>query len=471
MSTYIHFTAEEKYRANEVDLIYFLEMQGEKLLRSGREKRLDSDRSITIRGNRWYDHGNGEGGLAIDFIQYFYGMSFPEAVALLLGDNKGLTYKRVKENEEKERKLFILPNKNTNMRRVYAYLIEARHIDRDVISFFAKEKLLYESCEISKDKRKEYHNAVFVGLDGNGIPRHGHKQGLYTRGKSFKGNVDSSNPCYSFNYMGGSNKLYVFEAPIDMLSFISIHQENWKEDNYLSLCGLSEQSMLKMIEVYPNINQVVLCFDNDIAGIEASEKFEDILQNKKVDCKMLFPKYKDWNEDIKASLNLPVKPSEEHPQYILLDDTCSEIYDLALESKGKRITIEELNKVYEKCKEDKGMGQIVKNFKELSALSLLLAEQEYKQLGVEQDIETIINRLYKNYKAYENRAGLKNRLGSIGKIIGEIERYEGIISKEDKKKIAKQFESILEDTIKAIILMRVNQFKKSQNPVREMAMQ
>lgn len=470
MSTYIHFTEEEKHRANEVDLIHLLEMQGEKLLRSGREKRLDSDRSITIRGNRWYDHGNGEGGLAIDFIQYFYAMSFPDAVTFLLGDNQGVEYKKARDNEREENKPFILPNKNTNMRRVFAYLIKARHIDRDVISFFAKEGLLYESCEMSKDKRKEYHNAVFVGLDGNGIPRHGHKQGLYTRGKPFKGNVDSSNTCYSFNYIGGSNKLYVFEAPIDMLSFISLNQENWKEDNYLSLCGLSEQAMLRMIEVYPNIKQVILCLDNDIAGIEASEKFENILLNGGVDCKILFPEYKDWNEDIKASLNLPAKLSEDHPQYLLLDDTCSEIYDLASESKGKKIIIEELDKVYKKCR-DNGIGQIVENLKELSALSLILAEQEYKQLGAEQDIEIIINRLFNEYKAYENRAGFKNRLDSIGKTISEIEKHAGIISRGEKEKIAKQYESILENTVKAVILMRLNQFKKSQNPVREMAMQ
>lgn len=469
MSTYIHFTEDEKHRANEVDLVHFLEMQGEKLLRSGREKRLDSDRSITVRGNRWYDHGNGEGGLAIDFIQYFYGMSFPDAVRILLGDNQGVAYKKARENEKVEIKSFLLPNKNTNMRRVFAYLIKARHIDSDVISFFSKEKLLYESCEISKDKRKEYHNAVFVGLDENGTPRHGHKQGLYTRGKPFKGNVDSSNPCYSFNYMGGSDKLYVFEAPIDMLSYISMHKENWKEENYLSLCGLSEQAMLKMIEVYPNISQVFLCLDNDISGIEASEKFEGILLNRGVDCKILFPKYKDWNEDIKASLNLPAKPSDEHPQYLLLDETCSEIYDLALESKGKKIIIEELNKVYGKCKDN--TGQIVENLKQLSALSLILAGQEYKQLGGEQDIEIIINRVFKDYKAYKNRASFKTRLCSIGKTINEVERDTGIIFKKEKMKIAKQYESILENTIKAIVLIKQDELKKSQNQVREMTMQ
>ena len=87
MSTYIHFTEDEKQRANEIDLVDFLHRQGEKLLRSGKEKRLASDQSITVRGNRWYDHQTGEGGLAIDFVQSFYGMSFPDAVTTLLGGN------------------------------------------------------------------------------------------------------------------------------------------------------------------------------------------------------------------------------------------------------------------------------------------------------------------------------------------------------------------------------------------------
>ena len=56
MAIYIHFTEEQKQRANAVDLVEFLQMQGEKLLPSGREKRLTSDHSITVRGNEWYAH-------------------------------------------------------------------------------------------------------------------------------------------------------------------------------------------------------------------------------------------------------------------------------------------------------------------------------------------------------------------------------------------------------------------------------
>ena len=54
MSSYIHFTEEQKQRAAAVDLEEFLRCRGEKLLSSGREKRLASDHSVTVRGNEWY---------------------------------------------------------------------------------------------------------------------------------------------------------------------------------------------------------------------------------------------------------------------------------------------------------------------------------------------------------------------------------------------------------------------------------
>ena len=70
---YIPFTEEQKLRANSVDLVEFLRRQGEKLIPSGRDKRLASDHSITVRGNEWYDHESKEGGGAISFVQTYYG--------------------------------------------------------------------------------------------------------------------------------------------------------------------------------------------------------------------------------------------------------------------------------------------------------------------------------------------------------------------------------------------------------------
>ena len=82
---YIHFTGEQKRLAASVDLVEFLRQRGEKLLPSGHEKRLDSDHSITVRGNAWYDHAAEKGGGPISFAQTFYHLSYPDAVTLLLG--------------------------------------------------------------------------------------------------------------------------------------------------------------------------------------------------------------------------------------------------------------------------------------------------------------------------------------------------------------------------------------------------
>ena len=65
------------------------------------------------------------------------------------------------------------------MVRGYAYLLKQRCIDREILNAFVRKKLIYESCEKSRDGTKEYHNAVFVGFDEHGVPRHGHKRGLY----------------------------------------------------------------------------------------------------------------------------------------------------------------------------------------------------------------------------------------------------------------------------------------------------
>lgn len=153
---YIHFTDEQKLRANSVDLVEFLRRQGEKLIPSGRDKRLASDHSITVRGNEWYDHEAEEGGGPISFVQTFYGLSYPEAVTRLLGGEKGEVYQPAQKKEREEPKEFALPPANQTMRRVYAYLLQQRHISREILNAFAQKGLIYESRELSKDKTKEY---------------------------------------------------------------------------------------------------------------------------------------------------------------------------------------------------------------------------------------------------------------------------------------------------------------------------
>lgn len=296
MSEYVHFTEEEKQRANSVDLVDFLQRQGEHLLPSGRDKRLASDHSITIRGNQWFDHSSEEGSHAIDLVQRLYHLSFPEAVTLLLGGEQRIEYLQSNGNKEPEpRKPFELPPANSDMRRVFAYLIKQRCISREVLSEFAREKLLFEDAE--------YHNAVFVGLDENGVARHAHKKSTAT-GSSFRINVEGSNPAYSFHYISKSpypHNLFVFEAPIDLMSYISLHLQNWQSASYVALNGVSEQSILKLLELYPQLQSVTLCLDNDEAGLKAASRIHKTLQQQEFEAVVYdISEHKDWNEDLIA---------------------------------------------------------------------------------------------------------------------------------------------------------------------------
>ncbi len=303
MPGYVYFTEEQKQRANQVDLEDFLSRQGEKLLRSGREKRLASDHSITVRGNRWYDHATEKGGYAIDFVRMFYSQSFPDAVTMLLGGEQGQAYRESRKEEPEPPKPFRLPEAHTDMRRVFAYLVRTRCLDRNVVSAFAKAKMIYEDAT--------YHNAVFVGYDFNGVPRHAHKRGTYTKGEPFKGNVDGCDPRYSFHWIGQSDTVYVFEAPIDMLSFISLYQMDWQEYSYVALCGVAEHALMQLLSDAPHVRQVALCLDNDKAGIQARERIKQSLSERGYqDVFPLFSRLKDWNEDLQAMAKPPPELEE-----------------------------------------------------------------------------------------------------------------------------------------------------------------
>lgn len=115
---------------------------------------------------------------------------------------------------------------------------------------------------------------------------------------TFKGNVPGSRPEYSFHWTGSSDKLYLFEAPIDMLSYISMHKDGWQKHSYAACCGVSDRVMLQMLQDDSNIKTVCLCLDNDEAGWKADKRIADKLFTQGIQTEILVPIHKDWNEDL-----------------------------------------------------------------------------------------------------------------------------------------------------------------------------
>ena len=299
---YIPFTDDQKRQANLVDLSEFLRRRGEPLIQSGRELRMGSNHSVTIQGNEWYDHAAEKGGGPVSFLKEFYGMDYPEAVQALLGkDAEPLP--QIRAPNEKVKKPFELPQANGDNRRMFAYLVKHRHLDRDVVATFMRQGLLYED--------QKYHNVVFVGRDADGTARHAHKRSTNSQGKSFRMTVEGSDFRYAFNWPGESRDLLVFEAPIDMLSFISMHPERWERHNYVALCGTSSQGMLGMLERNPQIQAVHLALDNDQAGQLASRRLAGIVRERGLEVDALVPIFKDWNADLCASVEQAMAAQQE----------------------------------------------------------------------------------------------------------------------------------------------------------------
>ena len=342
---YILFTEEQKITANSVELADFLRMRGEKLERAGREYKLiysdGSGRhdSITMSGSRWFDHKNQVGGGAIKFMQYYYDMDFPAAVQELLGYSVEPLQRsppKTAVQAEKPRN-FRLPEANENMHRVFAYLIKQRFIAPDIISFFAKNHTLYED--------KEHHNAVFVGVDENGVPRQAHKRSTSTFGKSFRQTIEGSDTKYSFAHFGNSEKMFVFEAPIDMMSYLTLNPENWQKHSYIAMNGVYENAVLTALKGHSNLSEIIICTDKDVGGIDAADRLKDILyENNYKNILRIFPQNKDFNEDLKQLNGVEFLPAVPHK--------IKEEYHRQAE-----------NLQYLKCRPDKLASQIYAAFK------------------------------------------------------------------------------------------------------------
>ena len=277
----MQYTEEQIARANQTDLVSFLNAQGEQLVKSGREYRWKKHDSVTISGNRWYRHSQGMGGYPVDFVMEFYNATFPETVKMLIGEEGEGRQKSCPAPSQD----FRLPEKNEDNEKIIKYLTEKREIEKKLVEEWIDRGDIYEE--------KKHHNVIFVGRDADGIPRYAHCRGIDEI--KYRGDVTGSDKSYGFSYRGTDNQLFVFEAAIDLLSFIQLFPKDWKKRSYLSLGGVSSVALMTFLSECPQITSVFLCLDNDQAGNEACEKLAgEISEGYSVI--RLKPSKKDWNE-------------------------------------------------------------------------------------------------------------------------------------------------------------------------------
>ena len=295
------YTREQIQRADDTDLYVFLSGRGEQFKRCGKEYRWLRHDSVMINKNEWYRFSQNKGGHAIDFMKEFYGLSFAEAVKELLGEEgAGETNRRTAKEDAGRQKVcpiplpgLELPERNESCEIARKYLIEQRKLSEQLVDQMIAKGDIYES--------KNYHNVVFVGRDKEQNPRYTAMRG--TDENRYRGEARGSEKAYGFGHIGTDEKLFVFESPIDLLSYITAVPEEWEKHSYISLGGLSEKAMKRMYTEYPHIHSIYLCLDNDEPGNESCRQFVSLIPEG-LSVYRLEPVKKDWNECLVAEVSV-----------------------------------------------------------------------------------------------------------------------------------------------------------------------
>lgn len=322
----MRFTDEQIQAAAQVDLVQYCAEVGIPLVPfSGDTYRHADFDSLKVTGYTWVRHSGRSNGVkgftkgnAIHFVQEYEGLEFRDAVLKLLAVSRspmmpeikpsvkaklqGYEYRprpmtiktaQIQEKQEasiekekpeaKEKKAFELPPKNSDNKRVIAYLTRTRGIDHEVVNHMIKHGSLYESGD--------HHNCVFVGYDKDNVARYAALKGTYTQidKPAFKGEVEGSKKRYGWCFTPETDSplLRVYESPIDAMSHMSSEKMaggNWRNKHYLSLGALAYEALPEYLKNHPEIKNISFCLDNDIAGRQKTEEFTAKLEKQGYAC-------------------------------------------------------------------------------------------------------------------------------------------------------------------------------------------
>ena len=302
---YIPLTQDQIALAQHTDIVEYLRERGEKVQKEGNHYIWEKHDSCVIHGYKWYQNSTGKHGAAVAFVQNFFHKSFPHAVLELIG-NRQITFdlaappptKRESKPTDMIPVAFCLPPAAPDNRRLYAYLTHTRSIAHEIVNTFIDEHLIYQ------DKQG---NIVFVCYDCFGRVKSAHKRGTNSA-QRYRSFVTGGEFNCGFSYANdNATVLYVFEAPIDLMSFLTLHRHKpWHRASYLSLGGLSEDPLRRFLKEHKSIQRIAFCFDNDInkpenRGQEAAKRFMRQFSGKYI-TSILCPCKKDWNDVLRDKI-------------------------------------------------------------------------------------------------------------------------------------------------------------------------
>ena len=163
--------------------------------------------------------------------------------------------------------------------------------------------MTYTQAQIDKANAVDssHHNVVFVGRDADGHPHYASSRGIREK---FRQDAAGAEKAFGFAHRGTDKQLLVFEAPIDLLSFIELFPKNWQQHSYLALGGVSAKALQQFLSERPDVERVFLCLDADKAGEDACKRLAGLLPDT-VSVTRIQPCMKDWNDVLVHRAEIP----------------------------------------------------------------------------------------------------------------------------------------------------------------------
>lgn len=292
---YMHFTDEQLAYVNHINIVAYAKRHGYPVKEYHRGHwKITGYGGLLLEPDKWYWEAEKKGGGPIQFVMVMKQISWVEAVKELLKESDPDCQYHPESDlvqvhrKTKDKSMFQLPARNTTYEHIFAYLIKSRQLDQALVQQLVKDKKLYEDVN---------QNCVFVGYDQEGTARFASMRGTKTQ-RPYKGDAAGSDKRYAFSCVGSTDTVYIFEAPIDLISYQTLLKQAGKgmEDHYITLAGISIVALERYLMDAPDIRKLVVCTDNDEAGEEAFRQIYKAYSSD-YEVRRQSPKpYKDFNE-------------------------------------------------------------------------------------------------------------------------------------------------------------------------------